>query len=236
VRHHLAADPNIEYLLWQTLVGGWPIERDRIHRYAEKAAREAKQHTTWTDPDPAYEKELHGFVDGLYDDRELLEQVGRFVADVLEPAATSNVLTQKLVQLAMPGVPDVYQGSERTFLALVDPDNRRPVSFAPTPQDRKWQLTRAILRLRREHQDWFGDYLPLQAGEHLLGFLRGERIAVVGTRFPERLRREGGWRDTEVSLPIGRWRDALTGREHAGGPVRVGDALAELPVALLIRS
>src|SRR4029079_7153524 len=126
-------------------------------------------------------------------------------------------LAQKLLQLTMPGVPDVYQGQELPDFSLVDPDNRRPVDYAErerrlaglepgrmaalTPHDRKLRVTAATLRLRREHPDAFaGSYARLPAAgaaaNHVVAYTRGDTIAVVTTRLPVGLGRAGGWRDT----------------------------------------
>ncbi|WP_225219356.1 malto-oligosyltrehalose synthase [Arthrobacter gallicola] len=121
-------DRDLADLLWQALVGAWPLDRDRAHAYAEKAAREAGQSTSWTSPDEAFEKQLHALVDAAYDHPEIRSIVESF-ADRITPAGRSNALGAKLVQLTMPGVPDVYQGTELWDHSLVDPDNRRPVDY-----------------------------------------------------------------------------------------------------------
>jgi len=142
----LAPDPAAEWLFYQTLAGVWPAphprapealpeasERasllERVQAYLEKAAREAKEHTRWIDPRPRYEAALRDFVGAA------LDPAGPFLADfaavarrLVRPGAW-NALSRTLVQLAAPGVPDVYQGDELFRLALVDPDNRRPVDF-----------------------------------------------------------------------------------------------------------
>ena len=261
--HRVAAgpDPNAEYLLWQTLVGAWPITPERALAYAEKASREAKQRTTWTEPDPAYDEALSTFVRAVLADPAVVGLLEEVVAEVRGPGRV-NALTQKLLQLTMPGVPDVYQGSERWDLSLVDPDNRRPVDYRaaadllarldepgsalpdPTGDDgaAKLLVTSRALRLRREHPEWFlaeSSYLPLVAAgaraEHLAGFLRSDRVATLATRFPVGLEDAGGWGDTTVELPEGLWTDRLTGREVQGGTVALGDVLGAFPVALLVR-
>ncbi len=121
-------DPNLGYLTWQTLVGAWPLPAHRASAYLLKAAREAKQHTSWSEADESYEAAVREFVAAVYADRALLSGVSAFVDSIAGPGR-SNALTQKLVQLTMPGVPDVYQGSELWDLSLVDPDNRRPVDY-----------------------------------------------------------------------------------------------------------
>ena len=122
-------EPPTEYLLWQTLVGAWPIDDDRLIGYLRKAMREAKQTTSWTEPDSRYEAAAIGFARRAVADAEIAGRVADFVRSI-EPAATANSLGAKLVQLTMPGVPDVYQGCELAGYALVDPDNRRSVDFA----------------------------------------------------------------------------------------------------------
>jgi (1->4)-alpha-D-glucan 1-alpha-D-glucosylmutase len=246
-----ARDPGFANLLWQAAVGAWPISRERLHGYAEKAMREAGDHTSWTDPDPVYEKEVHELVDAAYDDeavRSILENAAERVAD----AGWSNALSAKLLSLTVPGVPDVYQGSAVWDQSLVDPDNRRPVDFERrmslleraqpvrptglTDDGRaKLHVVRTTLRLRRERPDLFGSYQPIDAtgaaADHVLAFDRGGAIAVV-TRLPLGLERAGGWRDTRLELPAGSWRDLLTDRPAEAA---VADLLADLPVALLVQ-
>lgn len=245
-------DPGLANLLLQAAVGAWPISRDRLHGYAEKAMREAGDRTTWTDPDPDFEKAVHGLVDALYDDEQVAALVGA-AADHLATPGWSNSLAAKLLSLTVPGVPDVYQGSELWEQSLVDPDNRRPVDYAArrallaaatapvaplgTQDDgrAKLHLVRTALRLRREHPDLFWTYEPVRAvgaaADHLLAFDRGGVIAVV-TRLPLGLSAAGGWRDTRLELPEGRWRDLLTDRPSTG---QVAGLLDALPVALLVR-
>ncbi len=126
----LAPIPNCAfgYLLWQTFAATGLIERERVHAFAEKAMREAAQETSWAEPNDEFERAVHAAVDAAYDRpevRSLIESVSRR----LVPCGWSNSLLQKVVQLTMPGVPDVYQGSESFEGSLVDPDNRRPVDF-----------------------------------------------------------------------------------------------------------
>jgi (1->4)-alpha-D-glucan 1-alpha-D-glucosylmutase len=252
-----------EYLLWQTVLGAWPIGADRLLPYLRKALREAKSRTSWSAPDEAYEDRVLDFAEAALESMKVRTEMQAF-ADRIAPYALSNLLTQKLVQLTMTGVPDVYQGSEAEFLALTDPDNRRPVDFAAlhglleeaeaagsaaavarTPAAKPLVVSRA-LRLRRERPEWFAPsaaQTPLfpigAAAEHAVAFLRGEHTAVVGTRLPAGLERTGGWHDTALSLPPGRWRCRLTGREfhverQSGVGVPLALLTAELPVALLV--
>ncbi|WP_088316273.1 malto-oligosyltrehalose synthase [Kineosporia sp. R_H_3] len=191
-------DPATQYLLWQTLVGTWdgdPIPLDRLGPYLEKATREAKRYTWWTRPDPAYDEAVQGYAAAVLGDEALLGDVARFDA-LLDPVARVNTLGQKLTQLTMPGVPDVYQGCETVDLSLVDPDNRRDVDFddrrdrlarldaGEKPQDlgdEKLLVTSRALRLRRDHPDWFAGpasgYAPVGTTTgNALAFARGPRI------------------------------------------------------------
>jgi len=253
-----APDANLGYLTWQTLVGAWPLPAGRAGAYLHKAAREAKQHTTWADPDEAYEAALADFLAAVYADAALLADIAAF-AGRITPPGRSNSLSQKLVQLTMPGIPDVYQGSELWDLSLVDPDNRRPVDFAlrrdllarldadrppSTADDRhglaKLHVVAQALRLRADRPEAFaGSYDPLAAtgpgGDHALAFARGGDVVTVATRLPVGLRRRGGWQDATLGLPPGTWVDRLGGGEHAGS-TPLTRVLAGLPVALLIRT
>ena len=238
-RHATPAGPdrNALYLLMQTLVGAWPAATERVLGYMEKAAREAKQHTSWTDPAPDYDEALAGYVRGVLADAEFRTALDDYVATLL-PAAQLTSRAQKLVQLTVPGVPDVYQGTETESLSLVDPDNRRPVDFGALRaslrdgSDLKQQLVATVLRVRREHPDWFGaagGYVPLDAPDPLVAFLRGGRALTVAPRFALPILRHG-WGERRLPLPAGSWRDALSGsawngevalRELLGGPAGV---------------
>lgn len=121
-------DRNAEYLIYQTLAGAWPLPLDRALACLEKAAREAKQHTHWSDPNAAYEEALRDFVIGVLGDRAFLDDAERFVTPLVR-AGFVNSLAQTLLKLTSPGVPDIYQGTDLWDFSLVDPDNRRPVDF-----------------------------------------------------------------------------------------------------------
>ncbi|HVW34755.1 MAG TPA: malto-oligosyltrehalose synthase, partial [Acidimicrobiia bacterium] len=122
-------DRNAEWLLYQTLVGAWPLPADRAVAYMEKATKEAKEHTSWVNPDPVYDDGLRSYVDGILGDATFAAAVEDFVAPLVEPGRV-NSLAQALLKLTSPGVPDIYQGCELWDHSLVDPDNRRPVDFA----------------------------------------------------------------------------------------------------------
>jgi len=248
-------DPSFGNLLWQAVLGAWPASRERLHAYAEKAMREAGDRTTWTSPDTTYERAVHAAVDAAYDDPAVTAVLRRVLERVTEPG-WSNSLSTKLVALTMPGVPDVYQGSELWEQSLVDPDNRRPVDFdvrrgvlvrvlagerpVLTPRlddrgDAKLLVTQAALTLRRTQPHRFTTYAPLDAAgdaaDHVLAFDRGG-AATVATRLPVGLAARG-WADTTLALPEGTWADLLTGREYAGDAL-ARELMADYPVALLI--
>ena len=242
--------PNLAfaYLMWQTLIGVGFIDRERLHAYADKAMREAADGTGWIDPDHEFEARVHDALDLLYDKPDLRSAVSALLT-VIEPYGWSNALSQKLLQLTMPGIPDVYQGTESWNDSLVDPDNRRLVDYSvqrhlaaavQPPIDasgaaKTWVTSRA-LRLRRDQPQLFQTYQPLfgsgPAADHLIGFDRGGAIAVA-TRLPVRLHQGGGWGDTTLELPTG-LTDVLTDRTVGSG--RVADILDRYPVALLVRT
>ncbi len=236
-------DARTGYFFWQTLIGAWPLDVERATRYMEKATREAKLATGWHSPDERYDRAVRDFVAAVFDDDGLLADVGLFVATI-EPAAAANSLAQKLIQLTMPGIPDVYQGCELATFTLVDPDNRGAVDFGVRREaldsllDDKLRTTAVALRLRRDHPDWFSSYSPLRAAgpaaDHVVAFARSEQLVTLATRFSARLRREGGWRETTLAIPRRAWVDALSGREHAGGETPLRDLLAGSCVALLV--
>jgi (1->4)-alpha-D-glucan 1-alpha-D-glucosylmutase len=256
---HPRLDPGTEYLLWQTLAGAWPLSAERLQAYAVKAVREAKVHTSWTDPDQPYESAVMGFVAGVTGHAASTAHLDDWVAQTAD-STRATVLGQKLVQLVMPGVPDVYQGTELVDLSLVDPDNRRPVDFADrtarlarldagwSPRDlsdEKLLVTSRALRLRRSHPQWFWEdgatYAPLTTStDHAVALARGDAsgpaLVAVVTRFPGRLEESGGWQDHTVSLPSGEWGDVLVHRDvSCTGSVRLRELLTDLPVALLLR-
>ncbi|WP_461187341.1 malto-oligosyltrehalose synthase [Arthrobacter sp. Z4-13] len=249
-------DGPYENLLWQAIIGAWPASRERLQGYAEKAAREAGNSTKWTDPDEEFESSVKAAVDAAFDDARVTRVVEEFVARI-DSCAASNSVSAKLVQLTMPGVPDVYQGSEFWERSLTDPDNRRPVDFelrqaelakldagtlpAAGTETSKLLVTSRALRLRRDRPELFQGYSPVAAtgaaADHLLAFHRGGVGATgaltLATRLPAGLAAAGGWRDTAVELPAA-VRDELTGAAYGPGTVSVADVLGTYPVALLV--
>ena len=245
-------DPALGHLLWQTLVGAWPLPPDRLHAYLEKAMREARTHTTWTDPNEPFESAMHAVADAALTDPELHTAVARVATRVIAPGR-SNSLSAAVVQLAMPGVPDTYQGSELWDLSLVDPDNRRPVDFTARADllariDHGWLpevddsgaakllVVSRVLRARRDHPERFTGYTPLPAtgaaASHAVAFAR-HGVVAVATRLPVGLADSGGWGETTLPLPAGSWTDVFTGFS-ASSEVGLASLLAHYPVALLL--
>jgi (1->4)-alpha-D-glucan 1-alpha-D-glucosylmutase len=201
-------DGNTEYLIYQTLVGAWPLSDDevpefvnRLKGYLLKASREAKVHTSWVDPALEYEQSVDAFVDALLDsgNTSFLDDFRRFQRAVAWFGAL-NSLSQGLLKVTAPGVPDIYQGTELWDFSLVDPDNRRPVDYerrAKMMSDLQggtvaiedllshWQdgqvklhVLGSALHMRREQRDLFmeGQYIPLhidgERSEHVVAFAR----------------------------------------------------------------
>lgn len=237
--------------LWQNIFGVWPADgsvtgalRTRLHTYARKAVREAGRRSCWQNPDLAFEEAVGDWLDAVLDGSvagEITELVAR-----LQSHAQSDALGQKLLALTVPGVPDVYQGTECWDDSLTDPDNRRPVDFAARraalveARHPKMRIVRAGLQLRRDRPDTFlgGGYRPLlaagPAADHVVAFQRGDDVAVAVTRWTVRLG-ETGWGDTEMALSDGQWTDRLTGRRWADAAPAAA-LFAELPVVLLERT
>ncbi len=252
-------DKSTEWFLYQTMIGAWPIDAERLKQYMQKAMREAKRHTSWVANNQEYENALNGYIDALFADVEFLGEVDAFV-DKLRHAGRVNSLTQTLMKHTAPGVPDLYQGSELWDLSLVDPDNRRPVDYhlrrkmlaearnldaqgamarIEEGMPKLWLIER-LLRLRQQHPEWFGKdaaYSPILArGEsaaHVVAFLRGENVVSVGARWAVKL--GAHWGDTSLHLPDGIWRNGLTDERIDGVEVRVDALLERFPVALLVR-
>ncbi|MEV5970041.1 malto-oligosyltrehalose synthase [Streptomyces sp. NPDC051921] len=237
-----APDPHLAWTAWQTAFGFGGPDAARLGPSILKSVREAGLHTSWTEPDAGYERAVGDFV--AAGPGRIPLRTASEAAFALEPHIRAQILGAALVHLTMPGVPELYQGTEREYRALVDPDNRAP--FAVGADDDKTALVRAALRLRRDHPEHFGPmgtYAPLSASgpaaPHCLAFGRADRVLTAVTRLSLRLAEAGGWQDTSLALPEGRWLDALDGvREFTGGPdtpVKLAELFEARPVALLVR-
>jgi (1->4)-alpha-D-glucan 1-alpha-D-glucosylmutase len=215
--HADGVDPGDTYMLLQTIVGAWPDDGDiagfagRVVGWQEKALREAKLRSSWEAPDAAYETRCHDLVHALLASPAFTADVAEFVAHIA-PAARANSLAQVALRYTVPGVPDLYQGTECADLSLVDPDNRRPVDYAVRQAlladggDPKLALIARLLDLRRANPSLFSDggYTP---------------IAVTGERAGQVLafRRSTGDRSLTCIVAL-RSAAALAGRSDGGFP------------------
>ena len=230
-------DPHTGYLLWQTALAAWPVDGDRLAAAVLKSVREAKLRTTWTEPEREYEQAVERAARAVPENPALAGRIAGLVRR-LAPYERVNTLSGTLLHLTMPGVPDLYQGSEFPLHTLVDPDNRRIVEFGATPAPgtlaaEKLHVTTVALGLRRERP--LGGYTALPGEAHLLGYRRGADVLALATRLPHGLEQRGGWQERALDLPEGSWTDLLTGRTGLTGAVPLADLLAPLPVALLTR-
>jgi (1->4)-alpha-D-glucan 1-alpha-D-glucosylmutase len=251
-------DRNTEWLLYQTLIGAWPLPAERAVAYMEKASKEAKEHTSWVDPDPAYDKALRTFIEGILADPAFTDDLAAYVGPLVA-LGRINSLSQTLLKLTSPGVPDIYQGTELWDLSLVDPDNRRPVDYTLrakllerveaglTPAEAwaepdeglpKLLLTSRALHLRQQRASAFrSSYAPLDAtgpkAAHVVAYRRGGEVVAVAPRLVLGL--GGDWGGTEVSLPEGEWLDALDGERKFSAETALAALLGPFPVALLER-
>lgn len=220
---HGAPDDLERYFLLQTLVGVWPVAPERIDAYMEKALREAKRNSNWVTPDSGWEEAVLGFCHALLSFAPFLEDFEPFVKQ-LAVAGDRIALGMVALKLTSPGVPDIYQGDELPFYALVDPDNRRPVDWRwhqamlsrlqggsrPDAQTRKLWLTMRLLQLRIRRPRVFagGGYEPLEAGDDVVAFLRGDEVLVaVAVR--------AGPAVGELRGGAGQWRDVLRGERRS---------------------
>ncbi|MFE6176424.1 malto-oligosyltrehalose synthase [Streptomyces sp. NPDC056464] len=233
-------DAQLAWAAWQTVFGLGEADVERVQGALLKHIREAGLFTGWTEQEPPYEEAVAAFVAagpcGAPGERVAAFRGG------LEPHIRANVLGMALAQLTMPGVPDVYQGTEGEYRALVDPDNRRVVGLPHPDPGEKGALTAAALRLRRRRPEVFGDsasYTPLTAegpaGAHCVAFMRSGEVVTAVTRLSLRLARAGGWRGTLLPLPPGRWADVLAPEREFTGHACVEELFARLPVVLLER-
>ncbi|MFH0516074.1 malto-oligosyltrehalose synthase [Streptomyces sp. M41] len=233
-------DAQLAWAAWQTVFGLGEAAGDRVRGALLKHVREAGLFTSWTEQEPPYEDAVAAFV-AAGPCGAPGERVTAFRSR-LAPHISANVLGMALAQLTMPGVPDVYQGTEGEYRALVDPDNRRPVDFPHKDPGEKGAVTAAALRLRRRRPEVFGEsasYTPLTAqgpsAAHCAAFVRSGEVVTAVTRLSLRLAQAGGWRDTTLPLPPGRWADVLAPEREFSGHARVAELFEGMPVALLER-
>jgi (1->4)-alpha-D-glucan 1-alpha-D-glucosylmutase len=212
----LGPDPAEEYLIYQTLIGAWPIEPlERLEGYLEKALREGKINTNWVDQNTDWEDAVKRFARALTQHEPFLDDFLPLQAKVAQ-LGEASALGQLLLKYTVPGLPDTYQGDELLALNLVDPDNRRPVDWAarrsalealrdgaaPAPEHRKLYLIHRALTVRAEHAGSFaGSYTPLKAPDGTIAFTRGDDVAVIVPVRPGA--------PLEAALPDGDWHEEL---------------------------
>jgi (1->4)-alpha-D-glucan 1-alpha-D-glucosylmutase len=260
-KHGEWPDANVEYLLYQTLVGTWPITAERAGAFMAKATKEAKVHTSWIDPNPEYDEALQRFVTGVLGDREFVTDLEAFLgAHRFVERGRINSLAQTTLLLTCPGIPDIYQGTEVWDLSLVDPDNRRAVDYehrrrllrdlsgagpeaaldrAEEGGPKLWLIHR-VLGHRRRNPRAYGPssrYRPLHASgakaEHLVAFTRCGGLVVLVPRLLVRLGDD--WSGTTVTIPRGTWINILSDESMDGGEVSARSLLRRFPVAVLAR-
>lgn len=248
-------EPNTEYLFYQILIGAWPISQERIVAYMEKAVREAKVHTFWTNPNTEYEETLRSFILQVLQNKLFIEDLEKFIAPLIFPGRI-NSLAQTLIKLTAPGIPDFYQGSELWNLSLVDPDNRQPVDFQLRKNllneiktlsleailnrmdeglPKLWLIWK-ILQFRKKRADIFElEYRPWYAqgkfAEHIVAFMRGEESMTITPRFFLKLT---DWNNTMLELPEGMWIDLFT-EENFQGIVPISELIKRFPIAFLFK-
>ena len=193
-------DRNEAYFALQTLVGAWPIEHQRIDAYFEKAYRESKRRTDWLEPDEEWEGRIKAW------GRSKRAAAGE-LAQRIQAEGERISLSMLVLKLTCPGVPDLYQGDEAEALALVDPDNRRPVDWSRLsvlldegpPDEPKLCVTSRLLRLRRGRPEAFaGGYMPVAAAADVCAFMRGPDVLVVvplSPSAPPEVDVAGNWTD-----------------------------------------
>ncbi len=239
-------DRDTEYLLYQTLVGTWPISPARVGEFMLKAVREAKVHTSWVRPDHDYEAALERFCAAVLADEAFRDELEDFlVGNGILAAGRTVSLAQTTLLLTCPGVPDIYQGDELWNLVTVDPDNRRPVDFTLREQllrrargldaagaadhladgGAKLWLTARLLELRRERPEIFDSAdLPGHRRHRRARPPTWSRSPAVSSSWwcPDwSSGLAGDWADTTGwSCRAGEWRDVLSGQSHTsrGGP------------------
>jgi len=267
-----APDPAVGLMIWQTIIGAWPPHfeaapyHQRLEEWLVKALREAKQRTSWDNPDEGFERACKGYLAYLFDpSRGFLAEAESFVARIA-PIGIRNSLAQTLLRLTLPGVPDLYQGAEFWDFSLVDPDNRRPVDFAARANALaegadlalllagwrdgrvKQALIARLLGFRQRHAALFADgsYEPLavsgEKAEHLIAFSRrrsGEALVVVVPRLTAELgaATNSVWQGTQIALPAAEATDLLRPRKiEIGEQTEVGLLLDSLPVGVFYAS
>jgi (1->4)-alpha-D-glucan 1-alpha-D-glucosylmutase len=244
LRRDGAPDDAERYFIFQTLAGSWPIESERIEAYMEKALREAKRNTNWVEQNQEWEEAVKSFCRSLYSERAFLDDFEPFVSE-LARLGRRSAQGQLALKLTAPGIPDIYQGDELPYRALVDPDNRRPVDWdwrqamlrrlmggsPPDQETAKLFMIMRLLGLRGRRPDAFASasYEPLEAGPDVCAFLRGGEVLVLVA-----VRPEPG--DATFEAPGGIWRDVLRGEQRGfSAQTRMSEVLGARGAAIFER-
>jgi (1->4)-alpha-D-glucan 1-alpha-D-glucosylmutase len=263
-----APDANEELLIYQTLLGMWPLDDseeeavpDRLRTFLEKAAREAKTHSSWLLPDAEYERAMQDFAVGLLEHEAFAQSFRRFQKRIAFHGAI-NALAQVVLKACSPGVPDFYQGTELWDFSLVDPDNRRPVDYERRTRMlasfrnadagkllRQWKdgrvklfVTAKVLEARKRHIDVFrsGTYRAVDGGANCVAFTRGDSVLVAVPRLTTQLVKPPHfpvgdvWGETALAVG-GNWRNVFTGETVGGDQLALREVFATFPVAVLER-
>lgn len=252
-------DRNTEYLLYQTLVGTWPISRERIAKYIEKAVREAKVYSSWSDPNLEFEKCLLSYIDRIFADTDFINSLTKFVKSLVVPGYL-NSLAQLTLKLTAPGFPDIYQGTKNWNNSLVDPDNRRPVDMQKNAALLnqlagkncreilydlesglpKVFIIKTILEMRRDFPvfDEPDSYNPVDVlgsgSDQTVAFMRGSEVMVIVPRCQLKFKNRGN--GSRIIVPEGEWCDLFSRKIIKSGSRKIKDLLKDFPVAILIRN
>ena len=261
-------DANEELLIYQTLIGMWPLDErevasvpERLSAFLEKAAREAKTHSSWLEPNEEYENALKSFATSIVEHAPFREAFARFHERIAFHGFL-NSLAQLVVKLTSPGVPDFYQGTELWDFSLVDPDNRRPVDYelraralrelpAAAELLEQWRdgrvklfVTARTLAARARHAETFrdGGYSAIDTGTpNAVAWKRGDDILVVVPRLTTQLVEAPqlplyeAWSSHAIHAG-GRWRNVFTDETHEGDTLTLRDVFATFPVVVLERA
>jgi len=251
-------DRNTLYLLWQNLVGVWPITKGRFQAYMQKAVREAKVYSSWFFPDINYETKLQNFIASIFVDAKFCARLNKFVVQICE-LGRINALAQVVLKLTAPGIPDIYQGSELWNMTLVDPDNRLPIDFnfhmrlfkemltlspakilqrMETGLPKMW-VTYKILELRNKAPYLFNNsaYTPLFFTEEEkqpgIAFLRNTKLLIVVPRMVASLKAQ--WKSAWLTIPEGNWQNIFTNEKISGDKIMLANILQNFPVAVFCK-
>lgn len=221
-QHHTGSGPdsNTEYRLYQALLASWPISLERFLFYVEKSNREATAHTSWGNPDRAWEASVEDFVRKLYADVTFIASLEQFLDERINPLGDFIATGQLLLQLTSPGVADIYYGDEMRRLSLIDPDQRRDIDWemhiatferlqstgvASADEWRMFVIMQALALRGRHESDFSTQYAPVERGTGVVCYQRGDNV-MVEVPVRDGVVKQGppaGWTDLLPSLPFG---------------------------------